>query len=69
MGAAEPGALHEDGVLEDLASAAGFIPEQSGYLQIEERYPDVETLVRGGAGSAGRCCRHVRRRDGSRHPQ
>lgn len=45
-GPSGPG-LHEEGVLEDLVSTAGFTTEHAGYLQFEERYPDIETLLRG----------------------
>lgn len=45
-GRSGPG-LHEEGLLEDLVSAAGFTTEHAGYLQFDERYPDIATLVRG----------------------
>lgn len=40
-------ALHEDGVLDRALTGAGLEPVESGYLEIAEDYPDVETLLRG----------------------
>jgi SAM-dependent methyltransferase len=40
-------ALYEEGVLEALATEAGLIPEEAGYLEFFETYPDLETLLRG----------------------
>jgi SAM-dependent methyltransferase len=40
-------ALHEEGVLEALATEAGLTPEETGYLEFVETYPDLETLLRG----------------------
>ena len=45
-GPSGPG-LHEDGVLEALASTAGFTTERAGYLQFDERYADIATVLRG----------------------
>ena len=39
--------LHEDGVLESLASEAGLVPREAGYVEVVEEYPDLETLLRG----------------------
>ncbi|MDQ3719304.1 MAG: class I SAM-dependent methyltransferase [Actinomycetota bacterium] len=40
-------ALHEEGALEALARQAGLTPQEGGYLELVERYPNLETLVRG----------------------
>jgi SAM-dependent methyltransferase len=40
-------ALHEEGVLESLAKEAGLAPQEAGYLDVAEEYPDLETLLRG----------------------
>lgn len=40
-------ALHEEGVLEALATEAGLAPREAGYLEVAEQYPDLETLLRG----------------------
>ena len=40
-------ALHEEGVLESLAKEAGLAPQEAGYLDVVEEYPDLETLLRG----------------------
>jgi SAM-dependent methyltransferase len=40
-------ALHEEGTLETLASAAGLTPEDAGYLELAEEYPDLDTFLRG----------------------
>jgi SAM-dependent methyltransferase len=39
--------LHEEGVLEALATEAGLVPREAGYLEVVEEYPDLETLLRG----------------------
>ena len=39
--------LHEEGALEALATEAGLEPEEAGYLEFVERYPDLDTLLRG----------------------
>lgn len=39
--------LHEEGVLEALASEAGLTPQAAGYLEFTEEYPDLETMLRG----------------------
>lgn len=47
-GAASSGpALHEDGVLEELASRAGLEPAEAAYVEVVEQYPDLETVLRG----------------------
>lgn len=47
-GNGDPGPqLHDEGVLEELAERAGLAPREAGFLQFEERYPDLETLLRG----------------------
>jgi ubiquinone/menaquinone biosynthesis C-methylase UbiE len=40
-------ALHEEGTLERLASEAGLIPKQAGYVEFTEEYPDLDTFLRG----------------------
>ena len=40
-------ALHEEGALEGLATKAGLTPEEAGYIELVETYPDLETLLRG----------------------
>lgn len=40
-------ALHEEGVLEAMASKAGLEPREAGFAAIEEHYPDLDTLLRG----------------------
>jgi hypothetical protein len=52
-------ALHEEGVLESLATEAGLIPREAGYIEVAEEYPDLETLLRGYV-SAGPIVRAVR---------
>ena len=39
--------LHEEGVLEDRAIDAGLTPQSAGYLQFDEAYPNLETMLRG----------------------
>ena len=39
--------LHEEGVLETLATEAGLTPSEAGYLEFAEEYPDLGTLLRG----------------------
>ena len=39
--------LHEEGALEALAAKAGLEPDEAGYLQFAEEYPNLETLLRG----------------------
>jgi SAM-dependent methyltransferase len=40
-------ALNEEGVLESLATEAGLVPREAGYLEVVEEYPDLQTLLRG----------------------
>jgi ubiquinone/menaquinone biosynthesis C-methylase UbiE len=40
-------ALHQEGVLEALATEAGLAPKEAGYLPFTEEYPNLETMVRG----------------------
>jgi SAM-dependent methyltransferase len=40
-------ALHEEGALESLAEQAGLTPQEAGYLDVVEEYPDLEILLRG----------------------
>ena len=40
-------ALHEEGVLEALAVEAGLTPEEAGYIELVETYPNLETMLRG----------------------
>jgi SAM-dependent methyltransferase len=40
-------ALHEEGALEALATEAGLNPEEAGYIELVEHYPNLETLLRG----------------------
>lgn len=40
-------ALHEEGALEALAKQAGLTPEEGGYIEFVESYPNLETLLRG----------------------
>jgi SAM-dependent methyltransferase len=40
-------ALHEEGALEALATEAGLNPEEAGYIEFVENYPNLETLLRG----------------------
>jgi SAM-dependent methyltransferase len=40
-------ALHEEGVLEAMAERAGLHPHEAGYLAFEERYADLDSVVRG----------------------
>jgi SAM-dependent methyltransferase len=40
-------ALHEQGALESLAKEAGLAPQDAGYLDVVEEYPDLETLLCG----------------------
>gem|GEM_PF-110591 len=47
-GAGESGpALHEVGTLETLASEAGLTPKESGYVELAEEYPNLDTFLRG----------------------
>lgn len=39
--------LHEEGVLEQIATEAGLTPKQAGYVNVAEHYPNLETMVRG----------------------
>ena len=39
--------LHEEGVLEAIATKAGLTPGEAGYLEFAEEYADRETLLRG----------------------
>jgi hypothetical protein len=45
-------ALHQEGVLEALATEAGLAPKEAGYLPFTEEYPNLETMVL--EASAGR---------------
>jgi len=38
-------ALHQEGMLESLATEAGLVPREAGYLVVVEGYPDLETLI------------------------
>jgi len=40
-------ALHEEGALEALATQAGLTPEEAGYIELVESYPNLETMLRG----------------------
>ena len=40
-------ALHEEGALEALATRAGLTPEDAGYIEFVETYPNLETMLRG----------------------
>lgn len=40
-------ALHEDGVLEELASRVGLQPAEATYVEVVEEYPDLQTVLRG----------------------
>lgn len=40
-------ALHEEGALEALAAQAGLEPEEGGYIEFVESYPNLETMLRG----------------------
>jgi SAM-dependent methyltransferase len=40
-------ALHEDGALEARATEAGLQPEEAGYFELVESYPNLETMLRG----------------------
>jgi SAM-dependent methyltransferase len=40
-------ALHEEGVLEALASEAGLTPREAAYVEVPEAYPDLDTMLRG----------------------
>ena len=40
-------ALHEEGALEALAGQAGLQPQEAGYVEFVESYPNLETLLRG----------------------
>lgn len=40
-------ALHQEGVLDALATAAGLTTTEVGYLPFTEQYPDLETMARG----------------------
>ena len=40
-------ALHKVGIFEMLASEAGLTPKESGYVELAEEYPDLETFLRG----------------------
>jgi len=39
--------LHEDGTLEARAAEAGLTPQEAGYLEFAEEYPNLETMLRG----------------------
>jgi len=39
--------LHEEGALEALATEAGLSPEEAGYIEFVESYPNLETILRG----------------------
>jgi SAM-dependent methyltransferase len=39
--------LHEEGALEALATQAGLSPQEAGYIEFVESYPDLETILRG----------------------
>ena len=39
--------LHDEGVLEDAALAAGLQPREAGYFAFVEEYPDLATVLRG----------------------
>ncbi len=39
--------LHEEGALEALATQAGLSPEEAGYIEFVESYPNLETILRG----------------------
>jgi SAM-dependent methyltransferase len=39
--------LHEEGVLEAIATEAGLAPKEAAYVNVAEHYPDLETMVRG----------------------
>ena len=39
--------LHEEGALEALASEAGLEPEEAGYIELVESFPNLETMLRG----------------------
>jgi hypothetical protein len=40
-------ALHEEGVLDTLATEAGLTPKEAAYLQFREEYSNLETMLRG----------------------
>ncbi len=40
-------ALYEEGALEAFARQAGLTPQEGGYLEFVESYPNLETLLRG----------------------
>ena len=40
-------ALHEEGTLEALATQAGLTPQEGGYIEFVESYPNLETILRG----------------------
>ena len=40
-------ALHEEGALEAVATEAGLEPEEAGYIELVESYPNLETMLRG----------------------
>jgi hypothetical protein len=46
-GSEEGPGLHDDGVLEEVAERAGLRVVEAGFLAFEERYADIETLMRG----------------------
>jgi SAM-dependent methyltransferase len=48
-GSGTPGGppLHEPGALEAIAQRAGLTPQHAGYLEFEERYADLQTVLRG----------------------
>jgi SAM-dependent methyltransferase len=54
-------ALHEEGTLESLATAAGLTPREAGYFEVVEEYPDVDTFLRGylAAGPIVSACRSL----------
>jgi SAM-dependent methyltransferase len=39
--------LHEEGVLEAIATEAGLAPKEAAYVNVAEHYPNLETMVRG----------------------
>lgn len=39
--------LHEEGTLEARAAEAGLTPQEAGYLEFAEEYPNLETMLRG----------------------
>lgn len=39
--------LHEEGALEALATRVGLRPQEAGYIEFAESYPNLETILRG----------------------